>query len=132
MDVYRCNNTGKNDARSQGVSFLSRDSSNTTSKYNPTIKLIGIIKMHVDRVVASSSKLIITWKTKEGAALPLPNVLLPLTWAGTDFLLSHRRNSTVWYLTCQGSYTFLTLSLHASEISTCQLMDQYRLIWVIS
>lgn len=42
------------------VSFLSRDSSNTTSKYNPTIKLIGIIKMHVDRVVASSSKLIIT------------------------------------------------------------------------
>lgn len=65
MDVYRCNNTGKNDARSQGVSFLSRDSSNTTSKYNPTIKLIGIIKMHVDRVVASSSKLIITWKTKE-------------------------------------------------------------------
>lgn len=42
------------------LSFLSRDSSNTTSKYNPTIKLIGIIKMHVDRVVASSSKLIIT------------------------------------------------------------------------
>lgn len=37
---------------------LSRDSDNTTSKYNPTIKLIGTIKMHEDR--PSSSKLIIT------------------------------------------------------------------------